>query len=234
MQNKDCKNCGASLYGPVCHQCGQKAIDNRWTISILFGQFVNQLTNIERGFFFTIKALFAFPGRVIKDYWDGKTIIYYNPFRYVLILTALNLLVNFWLGIDDMLQSHLEPELFDHDFEESTMVAADRRFDNWMNFLVLLLIPISSLVTMAVFKRHQQNYAEHLILNAFILGQQGLMSSVTQPIFYFFPGLFAGYFLFYFLIGLIYDCYVFKQTFDEPLWLIILKSILKLKTTGDV
>lgn len=229
MPNEDqrpCENCGATLRGRVCHDCGQRVITKRWSIKVLFNQFVAQLTNIERGFLYTTGQLFKAPGKLVTDYWKGRTIPYYNPFRYMIIWTTINLLLAFWLGIDEMIQSavsapdaqiNVDPERFDE---------VTQQFNSWLNVLVLLIVPVKSVLTYLFFRNRKRNYAEHLIMNSFIYGQGAFISSVTQFVFVFIPYYFAIYFPFYFLVGLAYDSYVFQRTFKQPWWLIIVKALV--------
>ena len=80
-QSSICINCQSILGGHICHECGQKRLEQRWSTPGLIRQFFEQLTNLERGFLFTIKELLVNPGQVVHNYWKGKTIPYYNPFR---------------------------------------------------------------------------------------------------------------------------------------------------------
>ena len=224
--SSNCKNCNTQLLGPICHQCGQKAIQKRWSLPILSKQFVAQVTNIERGFLYTTKMLFKAPGKLISDYWNGRTVNYYNPFRYALILVTLTLLINLWLGIDDLLQASMEPRVVQDSFSLEQIQTADKQFNSWLNILVLLLIPFYALMTHLLFKKHGQNFAEHLIMNFFIAGQQSLISCFTQFIFYFFPSLIAGFMVFNWLVGLVYNSYVYRQTFKEAWSKTILKAFV--------
>ena len=224
-QGLSCKNCQTQLQGPVCHQCGQKYIAQRWSTLKLYQDFIHQITNIEKGFLFTVKALFAFPGTIIRDYWNGKTVPYYNPARYVLIWTALNLLLTIWLGIDDLLQESLQPQGLEAEFGEARVESADQRLDSWMNILVLLLIPVNSLMTIWLFKKSGQNYAEHLILNTYILGQQALFGVFMVTLFYFLPSIIMMFLIVNFLIGWLYNSYVFKQLFQNNWTATILKAL---------
>ena len=224
--HNQCKNCHSELQGPICHQCGQPVIRHRWTTNQVFRRFLHQISDLEKGFLYTVKKLFTAPHTLIANYWQGITVKAYGPFRYALIWTALNLLVNFWLGIDEMLQQALQPQVVTEEFSGEQIEEADQQFDAWLNMLVLLLIPIKSLITKWFFGKHGQNYGEHLIMNTYILGQQALITTFTQVLFYFLPFLLSGYLVFNFLVGLIYDSYVFKGLFKEKLVLIILKAFL--------
>ncbi len=170
--------------------------------------------------------LFKAPGKLIQDYWQRKTIAIYSPFRYLLIWVAINILINFWLGIDDLLQEYLEPDFVEEQFGQEAVASADQMFDTWLNALVLLLIPFISLLTKWFFPKGQKNYAEHLILNSFIVGHQSLITSFTHFIFYFIPSLFSIYIVFNFLVGLIYNTYVFKKVFKESFWITFGKAFL--------
>ena len=88
-------------------------MDERWSWTKLTHQFFTQITEIDRGFLYTVKGMFLFPGKVITDYWECRTVNYFNPFRFVIIWVAINIIFSFWLGIDDYMQQNLEPALFD-------------------------------------------------------------------------------------------------------------------------
>ena len=224
--SSDCKHCGRLISGPFCSQCGQRHIEHRWTSKILFGEFLQQITNIERGFLYTAKSLFTQPGRLIRQYWKGDTVRTYHPFRYLLIWLAINILINFWLGIDDLLQQSLQPEFIDEQFDSDRIAAADQRFDTWLNGLVLLLLPFFAGITYYLFKTYRVTYGEHLIMNAFMMGQQSLITSFTHFLFYFMPGLFSIYIIFNFAIGLGYNTYVFTRVFNDGLWKSMGKAFL--------
>ena len=188
-------------------------------------QFLHQLTNIEKGFLHTAIILFSDPETIIHNFWNRNIVKYYNPFRYLLIWTAINLAINFWIGLDDLLQEYLQPKIVEDQFGADRIAAADQKFDNWLNALVLLLLPFLSYLTTKFFSYSKRNYAEHLILNAFIMGQHALIASFTQFIFYGFPALISGYLVFNFLIGILFNTYVFRRVFQEGLLSTLFKTL---------
>lgn len=197
-------------------------------------QFLNQLTNIEKGFIFTAKELFVRPEGVVRDYWKGITINYYHPFRFALIWIALNLLINFWIGFDDLMQEALQPAMIEEGTSEELIESADQKFDSWLNILVLLFIPLFSLMTLWLFKKHKKNFAEHLIMNAYVVGQNSLLGTISLLIFYVIPALLPIFLIFNFLIGVVYNTWVYYKTFAESvlqtLWKTILISIIGIVT----
>lgn len=224
-QKTNCANCKELLYGKYCHQCGQKNQKKRWTSGVLIEQFISQTTNFEKGILRTVKSLFTEPGQLITDYWNGKTVNYYNPFRYVLIWVAINVLVSFWIGLDDLIQQSVQTQIIPNQ-DAASMENADKKFDSWLNFLVLLMLPIFSFVTFKFFPKKKKNYAEHIIMNSFMMGQQSLITSFTNLIFPIIPFHMAFFMIFNFLIGLTYNTYVFKQVFEEKLWKVIGKALV--------
>lgn len=60
---------------------------------------IEKVTNIEKGYLFTLLSLFRRPGRVPRDYVSGKQNCYVNPLTYFLIGTALQL-VALWFTQD--------------------------------------------------------------------------------------------------------------------------------------
>lgn len=210
-----CANCGTHLHGPVCHNCGQKHIRSRWTLGVLIEQFFSQLSNIESGFIYTLHALISKPGELIQDYWRGKTKIYYNPFRFMIILVGFNLLLGFLIGVDDLMQATFQPEELEAQMGTENVIEADMKFDSWLNVLVLLLLPVHALSSRWLFGRHGKNYGEHLIANAYCMGQQAFLSSAFMLVAYVFPVLFIAFLPVNFVLGFVYNGYVFSQTFGE-------------------
>ena len=127
-----CANCGTHLHGPVCHNCGQKHIRSRWTFGVLLEQFFSQLSNIESGFIYSLLSLLSKPGKLIQDYWKGKTKIYYNPFRFMIILIGINLLLGFMIGIDDLMQDTFQPKDLEVQMGTENVSEADMKFDSWL------------------------------------------------------------------------------------------------------
>lgn len=144
----------------------------------------------------------------------------------MLIWTAINLLINFWLGIDDIISEQMQPPSVEAEFGSDQMETADQYFDKWLNALVLVQLPVFALLTKWLFSKGKNNYAENLILISFLMGEQAVISSVVQFVFYFIPVLFPIFIPFTFLWGWAYNTYVFKRVFSEKTWITALKALL--------
>lgn len=100
-----CANCGTTLLGPHCHNCGQVADDMHRPFWALFKEGIEGLFSLDGRFFKTVPALLFQPGRVTKAYLDGARARYVPPFRLYLVsavifLLAVSLVTGDWTNVD--------------------------------------------------------------------------------------------------------------------------------------
>ncbi|HEX5169726.1 MAG TPA: DUF3667 domain-containing protein [Cyclobacteriaceae bacterium] len=94
-----CLNCGTSLTGKYCSNCGQKVLPPRQTLGDLIVNFIGSFTSFESKFFLTLRFLLLKPGLMITDYNGGKRERYYHPARMYVFLSFIFFLL-FSLGPD--------------------------------------------------------------------------------------------------------------------------------------
>ncbi len=73
-----CLNCGACLRGEYCHACGQRAHVHR-TISAFFHDLLHGVFHFEGKIWRTLPMLALHPGRLTRDYVDGKRASFVSP-----------------------------------------------------------------------------------------------------------------------------------------------------------
>lgn len=85
-----CRNCRAPLppNSYFCPNCGQRNTDGRVTFGELAAHFFESLLNFDGRIFQTIAAL-AIPGKLTKNFFEGKHIRYYHPVRLFILSGAL-------------------------------------------------------------------------------------------------------------------------------------------------
>ncbi len=221
MEHTNCKNCGANLNGRFCAQCGQKLITERLTVRNIWSNFLAQLTNIETGFWHTTVMLFKAPWQVVEDVISGKTVRYYNPFRYVLIWATISVVLNISSGVFDAQQADIQEgmnELLGVEDRNSRQQEIQQTFQeevkNWLNFIVLLLIPFMSLMTKWLFRKKEYNYAEHLVANTYLLGQTTLIGVPILFIFVAFPSLLPWQMWTGYLLTILFYTYASRKLFE--------------------
>ena len=91
----ECFNCGHPFFGneKFCPECGQVNKNPK----ITFGSFVHEVFNgfisWDSKFWTTFIPLLTKPGKVSRDYIDGKRQRYANPFRFYLTVSVLFFLI---------------------------------------------------------------------------------------------------------------------------------------------
>ncbi len=91
IKDPECLNCGYpfSGYEVFCPECGQK---NKG-VKLTFGSFIKEVFNgfvsWDAKFWKTIVPLIIKPGKVSKDYVEGKRMRYSNPFRFYITVSII-------------------------------------------------------------------------------------------------------------------------------------------------
>ncbi len=101
-----CENCGASLSGRFCWQCGQAAIDYRRSFRHVIVDVLDSFLNWDSKFFATLGLLIAKPWRLTNDFLAGKRVRYVHPARLYLLASILFFFaVTYWVK-----SAHLNPQ----------------------------------------------------------------------------------------------------------------------------
>jgi hypothetical protein len=89
-----CANCATTLAGAYCHGCGQLAQDFHKSIWKLVKEALESFFHLDGRLAQTLPRLIARPGRLTRDYLDGKRAAQVPPLRLFLVI----LLVTFVVG----------------------------------------------------------------------------------------------------------------------------------------
>lgn len=84
-----CANCGTTLNGPYCSNCGQKASDYHKPIWWIIGEFMDAVFSFDSRTFRTIWLLFGEPGEFTRRYNSGQRASLLPPFRLFVIATFI-------------------------------------------------------------------------------------------------------------------------------------------------
>ncbi len=161
MENKNCLNCGVTLTGKFCAQCGQKADTHRITAGHFFmHDLLHGFWHLDKGILYTLKQTFIRPGLAAMDYIGGKRTRYYNVFYLTLIILGLNLLVVHYI------HKYNPPKVADIDGDG--LILYQFITEN-IKYIILCLIPLFALNGFILFRKLKLNYAEHMIIAGFAL-----------------------------------------------------------------
>lgn len=85
-----CGNCGEILRGAYCHGCGQKRLaDGDRRLGHLLRQAFGVLSDLDGPLWGSLRALFFQPGRLSRDYLDGRRRRWMSPVGLFLLANVL-------------------------------------------------------------------------------------------------------------------------------------------------
>jgi hypothetical protein len=96
-KEKNCLNCGTTVIGKYCHNCGQENIEPEESIWQLISHFFKDITHFDGKFFSTLKDLLFKPGFLPKEYMKGRRASYLNPVRMYIFTSFIFFLIFFSL-----------------------------------------------------------------------------------------------------------------------------------------
>lgn len=82
--SSSCLNCGTDLAGPFCHYCGQPDRNFLRFFPVLLREFLEDFLELDSRFARTMKPLLFKPGRLTRDYLQGRRFRYTPPMRLYL------------------------------------------------------------------------------------------------------------------------------------------------------
>ena len=92
MKNQDCLNCGKYLEENLnfCSHCGQKNRKNLLSLGELFRDFFDQVVSLDFSLFRSLLWLWV-PAFLAKQFVAGKRLVYFNPFRLLVLGLVLHI-----------------------------------------------------------------------------------------------------------------------------------------------
>jgi len=84
-----CANCDTPLVGPYCSQCGQRAAKRIVPLHEMTQEWVEDLFEFDLRIFRTLPTFFFKPGRLTKEYVQGRRVRYVRPLRLYLVSSFL-------------------------------------------------------------------------------------------------------------------------------------------------
>lgn len=77
----ECLNCGTELKGPFCYYCGQPDKNLMRFFPALLRDLLEDVLDLDSRFMRTLKPMLFHPGKLTRDYLDGRRFRYVAPMR---------------------------------------------------------------------------------------------------------------------------------------------------------
>ena len=175
------------------------------------GREILQVVNLEKGLGYTLYALTRSPGSTLRNYLFHDRSKLTKPVGFLVLIVALAtyLTVTFFTFQEEFQIAGMTIHATDSSPDTTHNIL--RFFKEYFNLLLLLILPFYALGSYWLFRKNQWNFAEHLVINAYILGYQNAIYLL------FFPLLFLpGSHNIYLLATLIYHLYAYRLVFEAP------------------
>jgi hypothetical protein len=98
--NAQCLNCGTLLQGPFCHYCGQPDKNFLRFFPVLLRELLEDFLDFDSRFMRTMKPLLFKPGKLTRDYLDGRRFRYTPPLRLYIFSSIACFFVAALLAVD--------------------------------------------------------------------------------------------------------------------------------------
>ena len=96
----NCLNCGTELKGPFCYFCGQPDRNFMRFFPALLRDLMEDLLDLDSRFMRTLKPLLFKPGRLTRDYMNGRRFRYAPPMRLYIFSSIVFFLLAAFLSSD--------------------------------------------------------------------------------------------------------------------------------------
>lgn len=100
-----CLNCGTELKGPFCYYCGQPDRNFMRFFPALLRDLMEDLLDLDSRFMRTLKPLLFKPGRLTRDFMNGRRFRYTTPMR-LYIFSSITFFLLAALLSDDAISVH--------------------------------------------------------------------------------------------------------------------------------
>ncbi len=160
---------------------------SRLTMRLVLREAAERLFDVESGWLRTARELTLAPGAMIRRYVQGHRKVYTNPFAYLVVGTAVNVMAQKMVGFQDRmvttahasaLESPLQMEFIDR--------FTELMFQNSLYISFGILVPLALLVRL-LFRRSGYNLAESFVFALYSGGHLALLGFVLVPLYMLLP-----------------------------------------------
>lgn len=191
--------------------------------------------NFEKGFSFTVKNLLLTPRETLRNYlYTTERTKHIKPMNFLILMITIATFLTFQLiktsnpeamngnGFNDVMGGTAVDLGDDIPQKLSDAIGIfNNLIKQYFHIFQLLKIPFFALTTFWIFRKKQYNYAEHLIINSFIIGMTTFLFIVIYPVALIQMKIFVPLIT----ITILYMFVAYISVFEEKNWKGFLKAI---------
>ena len=180
-----CLNCGHEVPHRFCGRCGQDAHHtHRLTMAHMLHDIPHSVWHVDKGILYSLRTIVTRPGTTIRAYLAGQRIDHFRPLSLLLVVT----------GTFAFISSILHIEMFpprDPSMPEAVyqMQKSGAEFmGKYMSWVYVGLVPVIAGFARLFLRRGGYNYAECLVIAAFITAVCNALTLFSLPLIYLYSG----------------------------------------------
>lgn len=165
------------MQGNYCSHCGQKASTHRFSLRHIFSHdVIHGFFHVDKGLPYTVKELLVRPGYSVREYVEGKRSQHFNYVTFLLILAAMSLFVQSTVHYKMSAVVLATPEA------AAMLDTFQEYYQKYIKVIYFCTIPLYAASTFIIFRSAKQNFAEHLVLNAYKVSGALLLNIILMAI----------------------------------------------------
>ncbi len=258
-----CRNCGTQTVGRYCHVCGQDlfAGTNRRLLE-LAGHSIDIAFAWDNKIWRSLAYLVAFPGRLTREYLNGRIVRYVHPSKLFWFLTIIffallwsqvkfdrdgaknaaardgaNINLKLPESATDAMDVVADAESGEVDWDMISEKISWPEFKGflsaWSPYLVLLLTPFFALLIYVFFKKKDYYYADYLVFSLHFHSFIFLLLSVMLVLRMIFPEM-GGWTFFLIWIPIAYLGVSLRTVYRPRITAVILRTLLIVMLYGTI
>ncbi len=167
-----CANCGATLGGPFCQACGQKASGPDVSLHDFFHEAFHEFLHVDGKIVQTLRMLLTKPGMLTKEFLDGRRVRYISPLRVYLSCSVIFFALAAFVPDSRLTfvtvtykaspgEAPLDPAEVPR-YERAASLRAGRAVVHGLPRVMFALMPVFALGTWVLYRKARPFYAAHL------------------------------------------------------------------------
>ena len=175
-ESKHCRNCGITVEGRYCANCGQRASVYKVTFRETFNDLTENMFAPDAPLPLTLKLLVINPGMLFREYLKGKRKKYYRPISFFILATLVYLFARWVIDFDDYLEINIGTKEDQIDLEIFAQ-ARDYMFQNIKSMAFILVFTLA--LFMKLFFRRKYSFPEFIAISFYLNGLYSLLATLN-------------------------------------------------------
>jgi len=186
----------------------------RLTMGLVLREVVERFFDVDKGWLRTVRELTLGPGAMIRRYVQGHRKVYANPFAYLVVGTAVNIMAQNVVGFQERMIATTSSSTVDSPLQmEFATRFAELVSQNALYVSIGILVPLALLVRL-FFRRSGYNLAECFVFALYSVGHLALLGFVLVPLYMLLPPSAAIQGIVGITVALIYTVYAARGFFS--------------------